>query len=448
MTFAWRLGIMGFLTTMDGEAPGNYALQDQQAAMRWVKTNIGYFDGDNNNICLMGYGTGAMSIAMHQTNPESKGLFDKVISMSGGPFFDAGVAKRPMEDKQLLDNLASNYGCNRMPTSDLITCLRRLDGTNIVEFSSNINWRPILDAGLSNSTNPFLPEHPRNFFERGDFYKVPTLTGYTHMEDVLSVQNLNVQNENVTEDFVKDILTELVVKDMPQPPNATEIFCVYNHEHIMDSVLFFYGPPIPVKNADKARTLIADFLTEKYYGSTTYLYASYAAKGEQQTPTYVYRFDMKPSTIGVLGNIPDWVSVPHLFDLIYVWGIPYWVQLPEHEWDERDKRTADIIMSFWTNFAKSSNPTESSNYPITWEPFTADSPGVLIIDRRFTMSDPDTLNYKAFEFWNEYYPKVVDLATQCCNATDSSTHIFYEPAVLVSASGVALGVFFSTFFLV
>lgn len=63
---------MGFFTTMDSEAAGNYGLMDQQAAMNWVKKNIQLFGGNPNNICLMGYGTGATSIGIHMINPQSR----------------------------------------------------------------------------------------------------------------------------------------------------------------------------------------------------------------------------------------------------------------------------------------------------------------------------------------------------------------------------------------
>lgn len=36
VTVAYRLGIFGFFTTVDGEAPGNFGLMDQAAALRWV----------------------------------------------------------------------------------------------------------------------------------------------------------------------------------------------------------------------------------------------------------------------------------------------------------------------------------------------------------------------------------------------------------------------------
>ncbi|KAB0801338.1 hypothetical protein PPYR_05692 [Photinus pyralis] len=416
VTFAYRLNVMGFFTSNDGEAPGNYGIMDQQAALLWVKNNIKSFSGDPNNISLMGYGSGAISIGLHLINQQSRDLFTKAIVMSANLFTPAAV-KFPHEDKGLIDTLIANFGCYPKPTSDLMICLRGANAEALVTLTEHIDWKPLIDYGVSNTT-PFLPELPKNFFERNDYYKVPILTGFTNMEEVLGIDYLNSENvpdDQINDDFIPEVLKELISSDYP---NSTET-CSY--DHIMDAVLFFYGPSKPLTEANQARRVIADFTTEKNIGSSTYQLASYLSKDQ---PTYVYRFDMKPSTEAAIPNFADWMEVPHLYDLIYVWGMPYWVQLPDQEWDIRDKRTSDIVMSFWTAFAKSSNPTENNIYPIRWEPFTKQQPYILIIDRNFSMSDVTSFNYKPFEFWNEYYPKVVSVASKCCNITDSSATIY------------------------
>lgn len=77
-------------------------------------------------------------------------------------------------------------------------------------------------------------------------------------------------------------------------------------------------------------------------------------------------------------------------------------------------------MTMWANFAKFANPTEIGVY-IRWRNFSESDPAVLIIDRSFNMSDTTNLNYQGVQFWSDYYPKVIDFATQCCNATSSAS---------------------------
>ena len=40
VTLQYRLGMFGFLSTESEEAPGNYGMLDQVAALRWIKQNI------------------------------------------------------------------------------------------------------------------------------------------------------------------------------------------------------------------------------------------------------------------------------------------------------------------------------------------------------------------------------------------------------------------------
>ncbi|KAF4526357.1 hypothetical protein B566_EDAN014095 [Ephemera danica] len=46
VTFNYRLGIFGFLNLGTEDAPGNYGMKDQVAALRWVQRNISNFGGN------------------------------------------------------------------------------------------------------------------------------------------------------------------------------------------------------------------------------------------------------------------------------------------------------------------------------------------------------------------------------------------------------------------
>lgn len=334
-----------------------------------------------------------------------------------GSLFQPSAIRYPEEDQPVVDRLAKDFGCLRKPTSLFIDCLRRADPTQLVQQTSNINWRPLVDKDLTNNSMPFLPEPPKNFFDNGDFAKIPILTGYTNMEQGLEFGELD-NNTNYSQETLQQLLAELVSGDLPNI-NSSDSTCSYNYDHVVDSVMFFYAPAIPSYDADTFRSIAANFMLEKTYASSTIQLATYLSK---EQPTFVYRFDMKPSSRVATKNLPSWVKVPHLFDLTYVWGLPYW-KPDQQDWDPRDKRIADTVMSFWTNFAKTSDPTQNTIYPIKWDAYTKEKPGLLIMDNSIYMSDSKSVNYKAFEFWNDYYPKVLSIATECCGLSDSSSSV-------------------------
>jgi len=67
----YRLGPFGFMGSQElkGDAAdgstGNFGLQDQRAAMAWVKANAASFGVDPNRIMIFGQSAGAGSVAAH-----------------------------------------------------------------------------------------------------------------------------------------------------------------------------------------------------------------------------------------------------------------------------------------------------------------------------------------------------------------------------------------------
>ena len=88
VTINYRLGALGFLAhpalaDRPGGATGNYGLMDQQAALRWVRHNIGAFGGDPGNVTIAGQSAGGLSVLAHLVSPGSRGLFQRAIVQSG-----------------------------------------------------------------------------------------------------------------------------------------------------------------------------------------------------------------------------------------------------------------------------------------------------------------------------------------------------------------------------
>lgn len=165
VTVAYRLNILGFFTTTDNEAAGNYGIFDQIAALDWIKRNIKYFNGSPNNIVIYGHSSGAISVGLHMLSPMSRGKFSKAIAMSGDAVSSVGT---PENELRVVDVIADKFGCFRRPTTALMECLRRVDVEVLVQQSSDIEtWGPIVDAEIINSTDPFLALHPKDILENG-----------------------------------------------------------------------------------------------------------------------------------------------------------------------------------------------------------------------------------------------------------------------------------------
>lgn len=90
----YRLGALGFMPNTafaSNGYNGNYGLEDQRLAMKWVQDNIEAFGGDKTNVTVFGESAGAGSICMHLASPDQvvagteikvKNLFHKAITES------------------------------------------------------------------------------------------------------------------------------------------------------------------------------------------------------------------------------------------------------------------------------------------------------------------------------------------------------------------------------
>ncbi|XP_046587080.1 juvenile hormone esterase-like isoform X2 [Neodiprion lecontei] len=62
VTFNYRLGVLGFLSTGDEVASGNWGLKDQVLALEWVQRNIRHFHGDPDRVTLFGHSSGSACV--------------------------------------------------------------------------------------------------------------------------------------------------------------------------------------------------------------------------------------------------------------------------------------------------------------------------------------------------------------------------------------------------
>ncbi len=98
----YRVGVLGYCTHEEIQKrygrDGNFGLDDQLTAIRFVKAHIADFGGDPERITLLGQSAGAISVQYLSLNPAHKGLFQRAAMMSGGGLFPKFALPKKAED--------------------------------------------------------------------------------------------------------------------------------------------------------------------------------------------------------------------------------------------------------------------------------------------------------------------------------------------------------------
>ena len=112
----YRVGVLGYFCHEEIEKRfhrnGNFGLDDQLQAIRWVKEHIHEFGGDQDKITLLGQSAGAISIQYHCLNHDNEGLFQRAAMMSGGGMFPKfALPKKADETYDYWHELMEYAGC-------------------------------------------------------------------------------------------------------------------------------------------------------------------------------------------------------------------------------------------------------------------------------------------------------------------------------------------------
>ena len=183
VTINYRLGTLGFLADPSLGPPGdvgNYGLQDQQAALRWVRDNIAEFGGDPEKVTVAGESAGGMSVCDHLVAPGSQGLFRAAIIQSApcGAQADLPTAERRSVE------YAAKVGCGDPRTAG--DCLRALPVDKLREPVT------FFDIGEDKLPGPVtgsaaLPVDPVTAMAKNEVARVPVLIGTNRDEFTLFV---------------------------------------------------------------------------------------------------------------------------------------------------------------------------------------------------------------------------------------------------------------------
>ncbi|KAG5887739.1 hypothetical protein JTB14_003900 [Gonioctena quinquepunctata] len=397
VTFNYRLGLFGFLSTEDMASPGNYGLKDQNLALSWVQQNIRNFGGDKNRVTISGQSAGAASVFYQMAYAKSKGLFRSVISSSGSPLCHWAFQEDP---RKVAFDVGLAVGVNVKNSRDLIEKLRRVDAGRLKEASKLITllFVPVAEKEgfpFSPTIEPyhkgaFLTQSVYSLLENGNFYKVPILMGHNSLESLLFAEVINLLRPlNLIYDISPGSLpySSINIKTSDERSEAGK--------EIMKH--YFRGKSY----LDASRKDILNYYSDVQFirplRKTVQLTAKY-------TPIYYYLFSYM-SDYGLSGlkdilNTRPVEGVSHLEEQWYIWKRKD--MLPP---TGLDKLISQRMVRMWTNFIRTGNPTPKQDdllQRIIW-PTVSSTKNITLLEIGSELSLRQHFRQNHMEFWDEIY---------------------------------------------
>lgn len=156
VTVNHRLNAFGYLylaELADGyRESGNVGMLDLVLALQWVRDNIANFGGDPHNVTIFGQSGGGAKCATLMAMPAAKGLFHKVLTMSGQQVWAV-----PRQKAQA-NAIAALFDLNSGPVTP--AKLNALTTAQIQAAARTTpNWLPVNDGTVLHR-DPFDPDAP------------------------------------------------------------------------------------------------------------------------------------------------------------------------------------------------------------------------------------------------------------------------------------------------
>ncbi|XP_068104103.1 bile salt-activated lipase-like [Hyperolius riggenbachi] len=369
VSFNYRVGPLGFLSTGDANVPGNYGLWDQHMAISWVKRNIAAFGGDADNITIFGESAGGASVSFQTLSPHNVGLIKRAISQSGVAMSPWALQRDPLFWAK---QVGTKVGCPVQDTAVLANCLRATDPIQItLAYTidlSQLDYPVVNYMGLAAVIDgDFLPDEPYNLFSNAA--DVDYMAGANNMDGHLFAgMDLSVINEPLHK--ISKAEVQKLVADLTLPagsPAATS--------YAVDLYTSTWGPD---PSQEQMKRTVIDAETDYMFLVPTQEALAYHNMFARSGRTYSYLFS-HPSRMPVY---PSWVGADHADDLQYVFGKPFTSTLG---YRPQDRDVSGNMIAYWSNFAATGDPNQGpTKVPTAWMNYDNYNGRYLEIDKDIT----------------------------------------------------------------
>jgi para-nitrobenzyl esterase len=366
VTFNYRLGPFGFfshpeLTKESGHnASGNYAVMDALAALTWVQKNIAAFGGDPANVTIFGESAGASLSAGLVGSPLAKGLFRRAISESGAWM---GLSMAPMR------SLASAEAPGGRGTSPMMALrLAELRAKSTDEIGKGLRGAGMIADGW------VIPEDLSLTFAAGRQNSVDVLIGSNKDEGSFILRG------PTTEQWTSRVRGRW--------------------GDLADAYLKLYPAG---SDAEAARSSEAAFRDEMAWHMR--LYAQAQAKLGKQA--YLYYFTHEPPVDPGKPNLraTHTAEIPYVFNNLKAVRVFPDGSSPElASASEAERKLADIVSSYWVNFARAGNPNGKGLAP--WPAYRDKATGrAMILGDTQQAMDENTTDTVKWDLYDQLYAK-------------------------------------------
>lgn len=346
VTINYRLNVFGGfahpeLRTEDpNNSTGGYCIQDQLAALKWVKANIAAFGGDPDCVTIFGQSGGGFSVQSLIAFPASKGYFKRAIMQSGGgltasfQFTTTTLEESYDYYSKFMDylNVKTVAQARAVPTDVLLE--------KFLEYIKNYD-REFGMRYAAPKVDGYMQTRERSeMFLAGDYPELDYMIGCTSQE--MFIAEPNVPPAEKTKQYAK----------LSFPDAADEYLAVIKPEDREYTKRFF-------QNRDGE-------------GMTAAALAWCELQNELgRKPSYMYYFTLVP---------PGAQTAHHSAEHHYVFQT---LTRSKRPYTGKDYDLSNELSDRWANFIKTGDPNGQGLKE--WKPYTKAAPEALIIDKECTM---------------------------------------------------------------
>ncbi|XP_063223685.1 venom carboxylesterase-6-like [Bacillus rossius redtenbacheri] len=395
VTVNYRLGPLGFMSTGDEAAPGNFGLKDQVAALRWTRDNIAAFGGDPGSVTIFGESAGGASVHYHMLSPLSRGLFHRGISQSGNALNMWTLAPNG-DSRHQAEKLARFLSCPTAPSADLVSCLREKPAADVIatdrqfmewDVDPLIPFKPVIEQQAAGGEEVFLPDHPLSLLLDRRVSNTSWITGLNSGDGGLRAAPIYASQELVAQ--LNNNFDHVAPISMFYGQTSPKV------DEVSQKIRKFYFGNNPINN-DTVFSVVDMFTDSWFLHGTNQAVRLQATRSSAPVYYYYFAYRGTRSFSELFSGLDTDFGVCHADELQYLF--PSNRVFPDLVPSDEDNRITDILLTMWTNFARTGKPTtERLNVSFEWKPVTTSALEYLHIGSEMFMST-ELLKERA-EFW-------------------------------------------------